>query len=323
MRRLFLAVLMLMPIASISRAHLCDNVFAQAKDNLVVKVDIRDGQLRIGREASFRVYVLNTMDRDIVEIALEVQSEQFDANVTPSPDWNRHPMLRTTVRGGKKEYFTVTLRRKAGVPDGSYRIGLNLVSRRQKMTFRTLDLDAAADISSIPKAEGITVDGRATPQEWGKSFICTNFYAYRRVGRYMENVAAPEQTRMRMSYDENYIYFLTAFQGANDAQADSFSIYIAPTSDDDPNVVTIDRPTGRITGAEDVIQGATAAVGPDRSYVEGRLSRESLGIKEVNSFLMNFTRTITRENKRETTYWRGNDASVNQPIVYGQFIFEE
>ena len=48
-----LSVGLLLGLQSVS-AHLCNDVFAQAKDNLAVKVDIRDGQLRINQTASFR-----------------------------------------------------------------------------------------------------------------------------------------------------------------------------------------------------------------------------------------------------------------------------
>jgi hypothetical protein len=79
-----------MMLLSVSaQAHLCNDVFAQAKDNLVVKVDVRDGQLRISDTGTFRVYLLNTMDRDIERIELEIQSNEFDAEVTPGKNWNR------------------------------------------------------------------------------------------------------------------------------------------------------------------------------------------------------------------------------------------
>ena len=75
-------------------AHLCNDVFMQAKDNLAVKVDIRDGQLRINKDAKFRVYLFNSMDRDISQIRLQVLTRDFQTKVTPSPEWRNYPGLR-------------------------------------------------------------------------------------------------------------------------------------------------------------------------------------------------------------------------------------
>ena len=78
-----------------SFSHLCNDVFVQAEDNLAVKVDIRDGQLRISDTGSFKVYVLNTMDRAIQKLNLVVESEEFDVEVKPSPTWGMYPYLDT------------------------------------------------------------------------------------------------------------------------------------------------------------------------------------------------------------------------------------
>ena len=55
MRRKLVLVALLAAVPTMALAHLCNDVFRQAKDNLAIKVDIRDGQLRIGQSASFRV----------------------------------------------------------------------------------------------------------------------------------------------------------------------------------------------------------------------------------------------------------------------------
>ena len=110
----FVVVGAMVLFSSVAFGHLCNDVFAQAKDNLAVKVDIRDGQLRIGKSASFKVYLLNTMDRDIADIRLEVLSDQFNPTVTHAPDWQQFPCLKVK----KKEYFTVQLDRKPVGTDG-------------------------------------------------------------------------------------------------------------------------------------------------------------------------------------------------------------
>ena len=158
---LFLLVFLLIPL--FASGHLCNDVFVQAKDNLAVKVDIRDGQLRIAKEASFRIFLLNTMDRAIANINMEVVCKQFESTVTPSENWRSFPKLETVARGGKKEYFNVTLKRKKGVRDGTYKIDLHLFNGRNKrMSFMTADLGASADKCKLPKAGKISINGSRT-----------------------------------------------------------------------------------------------------------------------------------------------------------------
>ncbi len=122
-----------------AHAHLCDDVFIQAKDNLAVKVDVRDGELRIRDTGSFRVYLLNTMDRDIVDINLHVLSDEFDATVKPSSEWKNYPELKTNRNGGRKEFFEVELKRKPGTKAGAYKIRLELTGGSSK--FKTIDFN--------------------------------------------------------------------------------------------------------------------------------------------------------------------------------------
>ncbi len=331
MLKLTAALLVFSTACLVSRAHLCDNVFAQARDNLVVKVDIRDGQLRVGREGSFRVYVLNTMDRDIAEIALDVDSPEFEAVVAPAPEWRTYPALPTTRDNpswrapnrseGKKEYFTVTLKRKPGVKDGSYKVSLNLVSRRQKMTFRTMDLESAADICRLPSLPALAIDGQATREKWGNAFLCANFYSYRKIGRYMENVPSDDQSRVRVAHDDNYLYFMASFHGGDDAAKDVINVYVAPTVDDAPVVLSMDRKTGRITGPDGIAGEASGVSSAQGYFMEAKIPRKALGIKGGDGFYMNFIRETVRGGARDLTFWRGNDRVLNQPIAYGYFTF--
>ncbi len=326
------AVFLILPFfpGAVAFARLCDNVFEQARDNLVVKVDIRDGQLRIGEEASFNVYVMNTMDRDIAELTLEVDSNEFVAEVSPSSGWATYPRLNTTRRenvrwgrgGGEKEHFAVTLRRKPGVPDGRYRIGLNLVSRRQGLSFRAVDLDSAADIRPLPKIETITVDGAASRAEWGDAYLCTDFHAYRRVGQYYENVTADNQTRVRVAHEEDSLYLLVMFHGADEADKDFFSAYLAPSVDDAPTVLRFDRKTGQVLESDVAVEDVKSIANQPQNLVEIRLSRAGLGIEDLSRFYMNFTRTTVENDEEEITFWRGNRETIMQPVSYAQFVFE-
>jgi hypothetical protein len=319
-------------------AHLCNDVFAQASDNLAVKVDVRDGQLRIGETASFRVYLLNTMDRDIDGIALGITSEQFDAEVKPSPEWKTYPALNTcakwrkSVKGdGKKEYFEVTLKRKAGVPDGKYQIGLTLFEPGKKdRVFRTVSLDDATAVCELPKAAGIKIDGEAPEAEWGKSALCTDFTAYvkvQKLGKFaaFESQPAKEQPRFRLAADAENLYCLLQFPAVAGAEAagDDVALYVAAGADAKPVVLTFDRLTGKVSG-EKGSEGVEVKAGADKSILECRIPLELLGLKGAKGFCANFTRTVTAKDvegkeQKSVSYWRGNAPALLDPIVYGQF----
>ncbi|MDZ7816460.1 MAG: hypothetical protein U5N86_10825 [Planctomycetota bacterium] len=185
MRRILAIVVLLCVFPVFADAHLCNDVFVQAKDNLAVKVDVRDGQLRIADEASFKVYLLNTMDRDIVNINMSIKSDQFDAKVEPSPDWDTFPKLKAVRTGGKKEHFEITLTKKTGVREGRYQVGLHLYNGRNKaQVFKTVDMNASADIAELKKASRITVNWHRVVQRVAQQIPDHGLYEYVRKGRY-------------------------------------------------------------------------------------------------------------------------------------------
>jgi len=309
--------------ASVARAHLCNDVFAQAKDNLAVKVDIRDGQLRIGKSASFRVYLLNTMDRDIVDIRLEVLSNQFNTTVTPAPDWQRFPYLKAKRTGGRKEYFTVRLDRKPRVPDGKYDISLRLFNgQNRRQSFKSVNLNSAAGVCGLPKATAIAIDGAADANEWRNAFLCSDFYEYQRAGPYYENRPARQQTRVRVTADADHLYCLFTMQGGNAAQSDRAAIFVAPASDAKPVKVTIDRMSGSVE-CEKGREGIEVRSDANSAAMECKIPRKLLGIENVPTFYGNFTRTLTANGKETVSFWRGNTYSELDPIVYGVFALAE
>lgn len=322
MRKALYCALLVVVSAATASAHLCNDVFAQARDNLAVKVDIRDGQLRIAQEASFRVYLLNTMDRDIVSIKLEVKSNEFAGQVTPSSEWQGFPLLKAVKGGGKKEYFTVTLRRKPGVADGKYNISLRLFNgQNPSQAFKSVDLESAADIIALPRAKGIAIDGQAQADEWGNAAVCTDFYTYGAAkGGFAENRKADAQLRARLLADDSYLYCLLNFQGGG-AQRDEATLYVAPASSDAPVAITFDRLTGKVSGPG----GASieSALAPDKSAIECRIPLATVGVAGKKSFRANFTRAMSAGQNSLVTYWRGNSYSVRDPIVYGQFRMAE
>ena len=319
-RRLCIAVaLALLP--AVAYAHLCNDVFAQARDNLVVKVDVRDGQLRIGQEGSFRVYLLNTMDREITAIALQVLSDHFDARVEPAPTWQTYPVLKTSISGGKKEYFTVTLRRKPGVPDGRYRLDLQLSDKtNSKRVFKTVDATSAADLCVLQPAKAVQVDGRADAAEWEHSVLCSDFYVHKKVGSFFENVRADAQARCRLAMDADSLYALLQFQGGEAAVSDVGTIYLASDPDAAPVAFSFDRVSGRMSSEQNA-QGVQYAVSPDKTLIECKIPRALLRqagqAQDPPGYYVNLTRTTSMAGQKQVAYWRGNSFSVLNPIVYG------
>lgn len=321
------AVCLSFPAAAL--AHLCNDVFVQAKDNLAVKVDVRDGQLRIGKTASFRVYLLNTMDREIAKIALEVRTNnKFTAKVTPSPAWKDYPKLYSAnpkARGktGKKEYFQVTLTRKPGVPDGRYKIDLHIYNPRKKsMVFKTVNLGSAAGICEVPKATKVTVDGKASSTEWGKSFLATGFYSYVKKRKWFVNVPAADQSLFRVTADKDNLYLYLGFQGGAGATSDVADFYLAPNVDATPVKFSVDRLTGKVTGSAGTA-GVECKVGAGKTAVELKIPRKLAGVAGSKGFYANFTRTLTKGGKKLVTYWRGNKHSADKPIGFAHFKVAE
>ncbi len=324
------AVLALVLVSCPAYGHLCNDVFAQAQDNLAVKVDIRDGQLRIGDQASFRVYLLNTMDRNIEEIRLRVKSNEFAARVEPSPNWTRFPVLRTAKRGGQKQYFTVTLRRKPGVPDGAYKIGLELYSERQNRAFKTVSLDEAAGLLRLPTTKQVKVDGKAWREEWGGEYVCVvqGMHLYERQGRYFENRPARAPTRFRLSCDEEYLYCLLVLEGVGDAGRDVGTIYAAPTTEEEPASFHLDAVSGKYecdrgTEGIEVKDCGSVPDRPDKRMYECKIPRALLGVEGAKTFYLNFTRTTGAGRSERVAFWRGNPISVRTPVAYGQFAIDD
>ncbi len=322
MLRKTLLVVACLSFPAAALAHLCNDVFVQARDNLAVKVDVRDGQLRIADKATFRVYLLNTMDREIATIALEVRTgSKFDAQVKPSPDWKRAPRLQCVRRGGKKEYFEVKLTRKPGVPDGKYKIDLHLYNpKRKSQVFKTVDLGKAAGIFEVPKAGSVKVDGDVGAAEWGKSLLCTGFYAYTKKGKYFVNVPAGNQPRFRVSADKDNVYLALAFAGGA-PQSDAIDFYAVKSLDGTPVKVSIDRAAGTATCSAG--GGIECKANANKSAVEVKIPRKLLGVYGIKGFYANFSRTTDQAGKKVVNYWRGNKFSVADPVEFAHLKVAE
>lgn len=306
------ATLCLFAFIATTHAHLCNDVFDQARDNLAVKVDIRDGQLRINKEASFRVYLLNTMDRDIVDIRLEIMSPEFDAVVTPGTDWKGFPYLKTSLKGGTKVFFDVTLKRKGDTADGKYTIGLRLFNGQSpSMEFKTVAIADAMAVVSVPKtAAAVTINGKPAKAEWASSALLCNFSKNIKAGRYTENSKSECETRVRFNADTQYLYGLitTPQMGTED----TLKIYFASDTDATVSTLGIDLKTGVLENAPN---GATAVASAEGVEVRIPLA----GLKLQRSFLVN----LSRDRDGELSFWRGTGAAVDNPVVFARMVLAD
>lgn len=316
MKRVLLAVSVAVLLATPLLAHLCNDVFVQAKDNLAVKVDIRDDQLRISKSGAFRVYLLNTMDRVIDNIELEVRSKEFDAKVKPSPEWRGFPRLETVLKGGKKEYFEVELTRKPGTAQGKYKIELHLFNGRDSdMVFKTVDMDEAISLQKVPKASPAPkLDGGIDSAEWGKALACDSLYEYKRRKQYMENCETDVQTRFRFQHDAANLYCAIDFQKLG--KSDTARIYVAKDYDSAPAVIEISPQSNTATLDGSPCPEMKVVVKDTKVELSAPLSK--LGVSGGKSFYVN----MTRSRDKIETYWKGNKSSVSNPLVFAKFVMD-
>ncbi|MBU4200556.1 MAG: hypothetical protein KKG09_08645 [Verrucomicrobia bacterium] len=294
-------------------AHLCNDVFMQAKDNLAVKVDIRDDQLRINTSAKFRVYLLNTMDRGIDDIRLEVKSSEFTAQVKPSPEWREFPKLKTVSQGGKKEYFEVKLDRKSNTARGKYKIELHLLSGKDKKAkvYKTVDLADAMAQQNVPKVTTpLKIDGNTESAEWEKSLLCSSLYEYKA----LKNCATDVQTRFRFLHDNKNLYFAVDFQ--KEGGSDKAKIFVAPNYDSTPVVLEADLQGKNVTIDGGPAPGVQVAVVGAKMEIVIPLSK--LKIAGAKSFYFN----VTRSQDKIVTYWRGNKISAANPVVFANGVLD-
>jgi hypothetical protein len=304
-----MAVLACALFASQAGAHLCNDVFDQADDDLAVKVDIRDGQLRIAKEGAFRVYMLNTMDRNIAQINLSVDSDAFTAVVNPSPTWKGYPVLKTAKKGGKKEFFEVTLKRKENLPDGKYQIKLVLFNPKDSREFKTLDLEQAADIQAVPSAKSVAIDGNCPKSEWENSLLCSSFYTYQKEGKYMGTSPVKTQPRFRFMSDAQNLYCMMNVEPGAEA-----TIYLASDNDSDPVKITIDPDSAKATSSKG--EDAGIAVKKGDKDTEIKIPFSATGLSNSKRFFAN----IAVKKGDSVSFWRGNTLSVDNPVVYAEMV---
>ena len=329
-----IVLLLILVLAMIGTSAGTFNSFCQylpwMRDNVTIKADIADEQLRIDTVGAFRVYIYTTMGMPFYDAKLDVQSEQFDITVTPSPTWKTYPDVQTAVTGGSKEYFTVNLKRKIGVPDGKYDLILRLYSSRQtyRRLARVIQLDEAIDAHTIPVKKSIVCDGKVRPQDWAGSLLLKDFLSYSMVGHSLKSMTPGAQTRIHVASDAKNLYLLVLLIGGSNNGF--LNMYFSPTLDGKPIVVTLNKATGT---ASTTITGITVKpCSAQSSFAEFEISvpRTALGMTR-NVFYLNFCRstgadpndlTLQKKGSAHFSFWRGNNISVNDPIVYGKMIIK-
>ena len=335
-RAMLLAIVMAVMSYSLAGGHACDDVYMMAKDNLVVKVSLPNNQLRINKEATFDVFLLNTMNMHIDSLNMELVCPLFTAKVKPAETWTSYPQLMCIAGGGKRESFSVTVKRKSGTADGKYKADLRLfISYKKSENLKTVDMAASADITLLPKAAAVTIDGKSTASEWEKATLCSDMYKYVPVNRYYGLVRCDDQPRYRISIDADYVYFSYSGQPPKNLQKDTTWLYVAATMDETPTFVTFSRLSGAVTGKGST-DGVELKLGEKKDFYEARIPRKVLGLDkpELKSFYVNIVRGIQPEPKdkdeiqeekipEEYQYWRGNGYSYQNPVVYAVFQMPE
>ena len=170
-------------------------IMYKLRDNLTIKADVSDGQLRVDQQCSFRVYLHNTMSHPFWNAHIDVLSDQFDV--------------------------TITLKRKPGVPDGAYDLSLRLFTTRGTVPrFNAVTTVAEAiDQHEVPRRAGLKVDGPLRPQDWADSPVLTNFSAFSRSSADFIYRRPMDQTRIHVAADAENIWLLATCMGVYDRGA--------------------------------------------------------------------------------------------------------
>ena len=187
-------------------------------------------------------------------------------------------------------------------------------------------------LGDIPKKPGsLKVDGKVKSSEWRKAYLCTAFYEYKKARRYMENYPASQQTRVRFCHDGDNLYCMVDFQKKKKGSTeDVVKLYISKDQDSKPQIVSVDMQKGKVTcpaGSE----GIEAKPDPVGTKIEFKLPLALFGIKEPEDNKDKKEKdkspktccvNLSRECGGVTTYWRGNSASVEDPVVFATFVLE-
>jgi hypothetical protein len=303
-------LLLLLGVQPALWGHLCNDVFMQAGSSLAIKVDTRDGQLRINQAGTFRVYLQNSMDRDIEKIDLRVRAKGFSAIARPANDWRSFPTLMTISNGGRREYFEVTLTRKPGVLQGKHTLRLFVTCGGRVL--KSYKVGIPAEKMVIPgRSPMLRIDGSVNAAEWGQTRLCTSFYEISK----RKKKTSPIQTRIRFSHDQQALYCLVDFQ--KKGNLDRVNLYISEDQFAEPVHISIDLQAASVSCSPKAPgnERIEAAINPGGTKMEIRLPFKLLQLTGQSHFFLN----MTRKQDDRMTYWRGEIKNVSDPSIFEKF----
>ncbi|MDZ7816459.1 MAG: hypothetical protein U5N86_10820 [Planctomycetota bacterium] len=130
----------------------------------------------------------------------------------------------------------------------------------------------------------------------------------------------------------DYVYALFTLQTKEKPEKDQFAFFYARTMDAKPVRFVADRLTGEFECSAGK-EGVKFELGKRKMNAELAIPRKLLGLdKDASSFFGNFARVMVvtvkgrRGNEKKEKivhYWRGNQYSLENPVVYAQFKLED
>lgn len=272
------------------------------RDNVALSSDVDHGGLRVGEKATLRVFVTNTAKMDLIDVALQADSDAFDVEAKPGPQWKEFPDLKTMRTGGKPQAFDVTLTRKPNTPDGDYSVTFRLLNLKNRPVV-SAPLNQLARKPVEVKPANVTVDGKMGEAEWAAAPVCTALCDYRMLypfkemyGQVLGYEISKVQTRFRVASSDASLFFCVDFLELPKCVSDVASIYVAPSPDAEPVELQVNRLAKTCT-AKAGNAGIRVAAGETGRVFEVEVPRKLLGLEKAGPFHANFARTIDTGEK--------------------------
>ena len=305
------------------------NPQAYYADNIALRADLAESDLKAKNEISFPVYVISTMNAALPGVSLDVSSDQFEARVSPSTSWKTFPELsKPAGNHPTKEFFTVTLKKKSATPIRACDVVMKLYSAqpqgKQLVAFQPLS--EILDSHEIPIQLSFAFDGTTKPEKWGSSFSLQDLTAYEKTatGSYLRK--GRTRTRVQWAADKEYLYLLVTFFQVG--STGTVEIDMAPAMDAKPVSIVLNRKDGTVHSSlpaesvefkkclddplmildeKDPFKSA-----PADTY-EGRISLKALGITPGTAFYANAF-------YNGQCCWRGNPVSSRDPAMFARMV---
>jgi len=310
---------------------------AHLQENLTVRAVMAAERLRVDKEGAFQLHLYSTLPIPLSDMALKIDSRQFDATVAPAPSWKTFPQLPPGADGGAKGCFTVALRRKAGTAEDPCDVYLRVYASCQgtRCLAAALTLAEALDEHPVPRSTARNIDAQPDPMSWSNPHVITDFTAYRKIKGYFTGYKpvrprGTSQTRVYPAADDENVYLLIATVGYPPFEGTEMRIYVAPEIHARPLVLTVDEITFQLRSSPPVpgAQCVRCPLGPiavygkcDAVMYQVVIPRKASGL-EKNCFFANFARNNPDPQNAFLACWRGNDLSVQDPVVYGKLVIQ-